>query len=248
MGDRNTQSFAGEQSPALSIVIPTLNEARSIGQMLDAILRVKGSVEVIVVDCGSRDGTVEIVRGRGVKLVTAERGRGRQMHAGACAARGDVLWFLHADTIPPADSAERISEALRDPQVIAGNFQLRFDGTRPAARFLTWLYPQLRKLGLIYGDSAIFVRREDYEEIGGFNSFPIFEDLDLVRRLRRRGRLIHLPAIIVTSSRRFEDGSFALTFVRWAFLQGLYWLGVPPRTLGRMYQPVRGGGQKLKTG
>ncbi len=112
-----------------------------INQTLDAATSIQGHVEVIVVDGGSFDGTVEMVRGRGVTLITSERGRGLQMHAGACAARGSALWFLHADTQPYPKSTERINEALRDPKVVAGNFQLRFDGTRRAARFLTWLYP-----------------------------------------------------------------------------------------------------------
>jgi rSAM/selenodomain-associated transferase 2 len=224
---------------ALSIIIPTLNEARSIGATLDAVREVRGPVEMIVVDGGSHDGTFEILRERGVRVILSERGRGLQMHAGACAARGSVLWFLHADTLPPPDAAERIDKALSETEVVGGNFSIRFDGERPAARFLTWLYPKLRKLGLCYGDSAIFVRRDAYERVGGFKPFPIFEDLDLVRKLRRVGRMAHVPATIITSSRRFEGRSFAFTFARWSALQLLYWLGVHPRTLGRMYAPVR---------
>jgi rSAM/selenodomain-associated transferase 2 len=246
MDDRGTEFLSGEQPPALTIIIPTLNEARSIDQTLDSVMSIKGDIEVIVVDCGSLDGTVEIVRRRGVKLVTSERGRGVQMHAGARMARGKALWFLHADTHAAPDSAHRIVETLCEPNVVAGNFNVRFDGTRRAARFLTWLYPQLRKLGLAYGDSAIFVLRDVYEEVGGFRPFPIFEDLDLVRRLRKRGRFAHLSAVIMTSSRRFEGRSFALTFVRWACLQGLYWMGVHPRTLGRLYAPVRKAGEKVQ--
>lgn len=237
---------AEEGAPALSIIIPTLDEARSVGATLDAVLKAAPGAEVIVVDGGSVDGTVEAVRGRGVRLLTTGRGRGLQMHAGACAARGRALWFLHADTLPSADCAVRITEALDDASVVAGNFHVVFDGGRRAARFLTWLYPRLRRLGLCYGDSGIFVRREAYEQLGGFQSFPIFEDLDLVRRLRRAGRVAHLHAVVTTSSRRFEGRSFALTFARWSLLQALYWLGVHPRTLGRMYAPVRGIGAEMK--
>lgn len=230
-----------EPSPvALSVIIPVLDEARALGRMLDAMARLRGPVEVIVVDGGSRDGTVEMARRRGVRLITAEPGRGSQMHAGACAARSDALWFLHADTHPPAEAAERIIEALSDPDVVAGNFAVKFDGGRRAARFLTWLYPHLRRIGLCYGDSAIFVRRGEHGRVGGFRPFPLFEDLDLVRRLRRRGRLIQLPMTVVTSSRRFEGRSFALTLARWTALQSLYWLGVHPRRLGRLYAPIRG--------
>lgn len=225
--------------PALSVIIPTLDEARSIGATLEVVLGLRGAVEVIVADGGSRDGTPDIARGRGVLVVECERGRGRQMHAGAGAAQGDALLFLHADTLPPSDAAERIADALRDPSIVGGNFRILFDGERRAARFLTWLYPQLRRLGLCYGDSGIFVRAETYRRLGGFNPFPIFEDLDLVRRLRREGRLAHLPATVVTSSRRFEGRSFALTFARWSALQLLYWLGVHPGRLARLYAPVR---------
>lgn len=235
-----------EAAPALSIIIPTLNEARSIGPTLDAVLSAAGGAEVIVVDGGSADGTAEAVRGRGVKLLTSGRGRGLQMHAGASAARGEALWFLHADTLPSADCAGSITEALRDPAVVGGNFHVVFDGEGRAARFLTWLYPRLRRLGLCYGDSGIFVRREAYQRIGGFRAFPIFEDLDLVRRLRGAGRVAHLPAAVTTSSRRFEGRSFALTFARWSLLQALYWLGVHPDALGRMYAPVRGAGMKRR--
>ena len=234
--------------PALSVVIPALNEAHSIGRTLDAVFGAvrgaSGGAEVIVVDGGSTDATVEIARGRRAKLVTSARGRGLQMHAGACAARGDALWFVHADTRPTAGCAKLITAALGDPSIVAGNFDVLFDGGRRAARFLTWLYPRLRRLGLCYGDSAIFVRRETYQRTGGFRAFPVFEDLDLVRRLRKEGRVAHLRVVVTTSSRRFEGRSFALTFARWSFLQVLYWLGVHPRTLGRMYAPVRGAGAR----
>ncbi len=223
----------------LSIIIPALNEERTIGATLDAVSRVRGHVEVLVVDGGSADRTAEAARRGGARVVRSERGRGAQLHAGAGAARGEVFWFLHADTLPPVDAAARIIAALDDARVAGGNFRLRFDGGRWSARFLTWLYPQLGKLGLCYGDSAIFARREAYERAGGFKPFPIFEDLDLVRALRRQGRLVNLGAEVVTSSRRFEQGSFTLTFARWSFMQTLYWLGVSPHTLGRWYYPAK---------
>ncbi|HEX8459575.1 MAG TPA: TIGR04283 family arsenosugar biosynthesis glycosyltransferase [Pyrinomonadaceae bacterium] len=226
------------ERPAVSVIIPTLNEARSLGATLRAVRRLEHGrrVEVIVADGGSTDRTREIAREAGARVINSVRGRGAQMHAGATAARGDVLWFLHADTIPPPDAPARILEALgRDAEIVGGNFAIRFDGTRRAARFLTWLYPQLRRLGLCYGDSGIFVRARAYRATGGFKPFPIFEDLDLVRRLGKRGRLVHLRAEVVTSSRRFEGRSFALTFARWSFLQILYWLGASPYTLGRLY-------------
>jgi rSAM/selenodomain-associated transferase 2 len=237
-----------EGACALSVIIPTLNEARSIGATLEALSRAARGAELIVVDGGSLDGTIEIVRARGVRLVESGRGRGLQMHAGAHVARGRALWFLHADTLPSDVCAARLEEALGDPSVVAGNFDVLFDGGSRAARFLTWLYPRLRRLGLCYGDSGIFVRRESYRSVGGFRDFPVFEDLDLIRRLRKHGRVAHLRARVETSSRRFEGRSFALTFARWSFLQALYWLGVSPHALGRMYAPVRAAKERRRRG
>lgn len=227
------------ESPELSVVIPALNEACSLGETLAAVGRVRGSLEVIVVDGGSDDETIEIARSHHVKIVRAERGRGAQMHAGAQAASGRALWFLHADTLAPTDAAERIRVALGDPTIVGGNFGIRFDGDRRAARFLSWLYPQLRRLGLAYGDSGIFARRETYDLIGGFKPYPIFEDLDFMRRLGRAGRVTLLSSTVTSSSRRFENRSFAWTFARWAAMQLLYWAGVHPRTLARLYAPIR---------
>jgi GT2 family glycosyltransferase len=147
--------------------------------------------------------------------------------------------FLHADTLVPETIVGQINEALRASMFVGGNCHVRFDGESRAAQFLTWLYPQLRRLGLIYGDSGIFVRRDVYEQAGGFRDYPIFEDLDLIRRLKRRGRMVTIKAEVVTSSRRFENRSFAWTFARWMWMQILFWAGVSPHTLGRMYTPLR---------
>jgi rSAM/selenodomain-associated transferase 2 len=223
----------------VSVVIPTLNEAEAIGPTLNAVARMRGEIEVIVVDANSPDGTAAIARAHGIRLLAAGPGRGTQMQAGAAVARGDAIWFLHADTQPPIDGAECVLDALANKEVVGGNFAVRFDGNRTAARFLTWLYPQLRTLGLMYGDSAIFVRKAAYENIGGFRPFPLFEDLDLIRRLKRHGMLVHVPVPVVSSSRRFENRSFAVTFARATALQILYWLGVPPRILYRFYPQIR---------
>jgi rSAM/selenodomain-associated transferase 2 len=234
------ESHAGTPADRISVIIPTLNEATTIEQTLNHLTRMPGLAEVLVVDGDSSDGTPALVRERGVRLIEAPRGRGSQLHAGAGAAIGDILWFLHADTQPPVDAAEHIREALADPAVQGGYFAIRFDGKRRAAGVLTWIYPHLRWLGLSYGDSGLFVRRAAYEQAGGFRPYPLFEDLDRLCRLRRRGRLARLDAAIVVSSRRFEDRSFTLTFAWWTVLQVLYWLGVPPRYLCRLYAPIRG--------
>lgn len=225
------------QTIRLSIVIPTLNEENSLSQTLSAVARIAEPVEVIVVDGGSHDETARVVSAYGLRFIKSERGRGAQMHTGACVAQGTVLWFLHADTIPPPDAVTHIVESLQDPSVVGGNFDVGFDSQRSSARCLTWFYRQLRTVGLCYGDSAIFVRREAYERSGGFKSAPIFEDLDLLRRLKGMGRFVHPSATVITSARRFENGRFLGTFIRWLVLQLLYWLGVNPSRLARLYYP-----------
>jgi rSAM/selenodomain-associated transferase 2 len=223
--------------PEISIIIPALNEEDSIREILDSLQKFDDA-EIILVDGGSTDATVSIAESYDVKILHAPRGRGSQLKFGGDAANGDVLWFVHADTVVPAEATEQIKNALKNLHVAGGNFTIRFDGTRRAARFLTWLYPNLRKLGLIYGDSAIFTRREVYQKTGGFKPFPIFEDLEFVERLKKQGEIVTLPAIVTTSSRRFENKSFTLTFLRWTILQVLYWLGVSPSALLKIYFPT----------
>ena len=231
-----------DDRPSVSVIIPTFNEEQWIGDTLAALASVKGEIEIILADGGSHDRTTEIARDLGAKVVTSERGRGIQMHKGARAARGETLLFLHADTIAPPSLFEQIDEALtRGATIIGGSCAIRFDGESRPARFMTWLYPNLAKLGLCYGDSGIFVRANVYDEIGGFKQYPLFEDLDLVQRLKKKGRMIRVPVEIVTSSRRFEGCSFALTFARWSILQILYSFGVSPHTLNEFYAPSRRG-------
>lgn len=225
--------------PSVSIIIPTLNEEEAITTTLRAVALVDGEFEVIVADGGSNDRTIEIARQSGARVIASEPGRGTQMQNGARVARGRTFLFLHADTIVPRDLVKQINEALLHDVTLGGNFNIRFEGTSRAAAFMTWLYPKLEKLGLCYGDSGIFVRASVYNEIGGFNSFPLFEDLDFIKRLKRRGRMIHLPVELVTSSRRFDGRRFPLTFARWSILQALYWIGVSPRTLIKIYPPHR---------
>jgi rSAM/selenodomain-associated transferase 2 len=224
----------------VSIIVPTLNEEAHIIATLNALQQLSGDKEVLVVDGGSTDATVPLARSRGVTVLEAPKGRGPQMHAGALAAAGSVLWFVHADTIPPPGALREINRALEDESVVGGNFGLLFDGCSRAARQLTAIYPVLRLLGLCYGDSGIFVRKRVYEQIGGFRALALFEDLDLLRRLRRTGQFAHLSCSILTSSRRFEQRNFGLVWLHWTSLQLLYWCGVSPNRLARWYRHARG--------
>lgn len=219
----------------LSIVIPTLNEAAVLNACLESLAPFSRATEMIVADGGSTDATVAIAGRAGCAVVTAPRGRGAQLEAGARASSGDALWFLHADTVAPPDAEEQIARAFADERVVAGNFRLIFDGPESGATFLTALYPRLHWLGLRYGDSGMFVRRSAYERAGGFRPLPIFEDLDFLRRVRPLGPWVTLAGPLVTSSRRFRGRPFAPVFAQWAGLQILYWLGCDPIRLGRIY-------------
>jgi len=173
-----------------------------------------------------------------LRVIEAPRGRGSQMNAGAKLAKGETLLFLHSDTRLPEDALELVTGALVDEKVCGGNFSLIFGGDTREAWLLTRIYPLLRLGGMLYGDSAIFVRRGVFDSLGGYREYPIFEDCDLYRRMRRLGRFVRLNACVTTSSRRFE-GRFIRTFALWSLMQTLYWLGVNPGLLNRLYKPLR---------
>jgi len=221
-----------------SIIIPTLNESAALEDLAASLLSIRGEFEVIAADGGSTDGTPWIAREFGWRVVDSPRGRGQQMNKGAGRATGEILLFLHADTRLPVEALDAIEEALRDDLTGGGNFSLRFDGSSREARLLTRIYPLLRLFGMCYGDSAIFVRRDLFERIGGYREFPLFEDVDLFKRLKKAGRFVRLPVFATTSSRRFE-GRFVRTFALWSMLQALYWIGVRPERLNRLYRPLR---------
>ncbi len=222
----------------ISIIIPTLHEATTIRRMAGAWRHLAREAEVIIADGGSADQTVAIAHECGLRVINAPRGRGSQMNAGARMASGEVFLFLHADTRLPAGALKLIAAALEDDDVCGGHFSLLFDGETWGARALTRLYPLLRLGGMCYGDSGFFVRRSAFATLGGFREIPLFEDCDLYRRLRRLGRFVRLKEKATTSSRRFEH-RFLRTFALWAMLQVLYWLGVDPHRLNRLYRPAR---------
>jgi rSAM/selenodomain-associated transferase 2 len=222
----------------ISIIVPTLDEERSLAPLLKALRAEEVEHEIIVVDGGSADRTVAVARARRARVLAAPPGRGGQLRAGAEAARGDILWFLHADSTVPAGALGAIAATLAaDPRIVGGNFRLVFDGGTSFSRWLTGFYRQIRRVGLYYGDSGIFVRRGVYERLGGFRPIPLMEDLEFVRRLERFGptcRIEEPP--LVTSSRRFAGRRPVAIVYGWIELHVLFWLGVPPARLAEIYR------------
>lgn len=224
--------------PPLSIVVPVLNEAAGIRATLDALRPLRGrGIEVIVVDGGSTDGTQAACAGRVDDVITAPRGRAAQMNAGAAAARGSVLLFLHADTLLPADADERVLDGLRASGRRWGRFDVVIDGRSRWLRMVSWSMNRRSRLsGIATGDQAIFVTREAFEAAGGFPEQPLMEDIELSARLRRRGRPLSLRDRVHTSGRRWEQRGVWRTIVLMWRLRLLYRLGVSPERLARAYR------------
>jgi rSAM/selenodomain-associated transferase 2 len=186
----------------IAVVIPTLHEADQIAHSIESA-RASG-VEIIVADGGSRDATRERAVALGARVLETEAGRAGQLAAGARAADADAVLFLHADTKLPAGWAEAVRAALADPAVVGGAFRFRFAEPGLALRAVEWgVRARLALAGLPYGDQALFARRSALDAIGGVPQAPIMEDLDLVRALRRQGRLALLPLPATTSARRY---------------------------------------------
>ncbi|HZY21359.1 MAG TPA: TIGR04283 family arsenosugar biosynthesis glycosyltransferase [Beijerinckiaceae bacterium] len=220
----------------LSIVVPTLNEAEGIAAHLEALapLRQRGA-EVIVADGGSRDGTVERAAGLADKVLTARRGRAAQMNAGAAAASGAAILFLHADTRLPAAADRLVADALAAGSEW-GRFDVRIDGRHPllgvVARAMNL---RSRATGIATGDQAIFVTRKAFLAIGGYADIPLMEDIVLSCALRRRSRPACLSATVTTSGRRWEAGGVLYTIVTMWRLRLAFYLGADPRRLARAY-------------
>lgn len=188
----------------LSVIIPTLNEAEILPHLL-VLLRAGGVSEILVVDGGSHDGTPAIARKFDVTCLPSTRGRASQLNRGAAVARGDWLWFLHADTALPADWQEQLRCATEDPVVVGGGFHSAIDAPGAGYRFLdAWGWLRTRVQRSLYGDQGIFVRRDLFERLGGFAELPGCEDVEFSRRMCRAGRVAVLPGPIRPSARRWQ--------------------------------------------
>lgn len=221
----------------ISIVIPVLDEAHHIEATLAALAPLRRrAVEVLVVDGGSRDDTVDRARPHADQVLLAARGRSRQMNAGAAQARGDVLLFLHADTVLPPDADRLLHEALAS-QALWGRFDVRILGRPWMLRVVSFLMNLRSRLtGIATGDQAIFMRREAFDRLGGFPDQPLMEDVEMSRRLLTLDRPVCLSARVATSGRRWETRGVWRTILLMWCLRWRYWRGESADRLARAYR------------
>jgi rSAM/selenodomain-associated transferase 2 len=219
----------------VAAIIPTLNEESSLRRNLPGVLSVAD--EVVVSDGGSRDSTLRLAEELGARVVEGAPGRGPQLNRGAASTVSDALLFLHADTQLPDGALPAIREVINSGK-IGGGFQVRFDTDHRVMALgsrLVRLRTLLTRSPL--GDQAQFISRTAFHELGGFREWPVLEDLDLVRRMKRHGEIVVLPLEAVTSARRYLEGGIARTvIVNWV-IWALYLVGVSPQRLARLYRP-----------
>jgi rSAM/selenodomain-associated transferase 2/rSAM/selenodomain-associated transferase 1 len=225
-------------APKISVIIPVLNEAATIQAVLHSLQQTETehAVEVVVVDGGSQDETVTLVKELGVKVLSSLPGRARQMNVGAEAATGEILLFLHADTRLPSRFITLVQQALASPNAIAGAFELQIEAEIPGIRWVErgvkW---RSRQLQMPYGDQAIFLKAEVFRQLGGFAELPIMEDFDFVRRLQTQGRVAIAPAAVITSGRRWQKLGIVKTTLINQIAITAYLLGMPPEQIARWY-------------
>jgi len=224
--------------PRLSIVMPVLDEAAGLARTLSLLapFRAQG-VEVIVADGGSSDASVAIAGEYGDRIVHSERGRARQMNAGAAVARGEVLLFLHADTRLPDDALVSIERGIAATGRRWGRFDIRLSGSHPMLRVVEWaMNHRSRWTGIMTGDQAMFVTRDWFAAVGCFPDLALMEDLEISRRLKRQGRPLCLAGPVISSSRRWEEGGIPRTILLMWRLRLAWFLGASPEALARRYR------------
>ena len=229
----------GHLRSQITVIIPALNEERwiagTIGQFDGADIR-----ELIVVDGGSTDATVEIARAMGARVLRVRANRGRQQNLGAEHSTGAILLFLHADTTLPDGFEGEVRETLSAPGVSAGAFRFATDARGWRMRLVERMVAiRCGMFEMPYGDQAIFMARDTFRRLGGFAEWPVMEDFDMIRRLKKQGRIALARGTAMTSARRWQkEGIWRLTWVHQMCVLG-YYLGVPPDQLERLREAVR---------
>jgi rSAM/selenodomain-associated transferase 2 len=227
-----------------SFILPVLNEAAIINATLDHLKALEGSdqCEYIVVD-GTPDGsTIKTVAGRDALCMTSPRGRALQMNTGAAAAKGDILIFLHADTLLPRNALRLIARTMTRQGLVGGAFDLRIGSERWMLRIIAWIASMRSRLTKIpYGDQAIFIRTDYFERVGRYPEIPLMEDVALMRSIKRAGGMIgFIPEPVTTSARRWEEEGILYGTLRNWLLVSAYLLGVSPERLVKYYRSGQG--------
>lgn len=218
----------------ISVIIPALNEAIGIEDTI-ADCRQRGFTDVVVADGGSEDRTIELARGAGALVISAPKGRANQMNAGAAAASGDALFFVHADSQLPQEARSLIEHTLSDDRVQAGCFRLAFDDDHPILRVNEW-FTRFETAWTTFGDQGYFMRRSAFDACGGFPAQPLMEDVEMRRRLKRIGKFVKVSDSIQTSARRFRRrGVLRQQFLNGALLAA-YFAGASAESLAEHYR------------
>lgn len=220
----------------ISIIIPCLNEEDFLDKTLNQVLKLPGNFEIIVVDGGSSDKSLEIASSyKNVVTSVSGKGRANQMNHGAKLASGEILLFLHADTVLPTSTYQAILTHLQKPKHIGGSFWLMLDKEHLVLKFYSWC----SKFSLeffTYGDHAIFIRKQVFQDIGGYKNIPFMEDVEIQKRLREKGKFRKLDIPVTTSARRFTRDGTIKQMIMNVLLVGLFKLGVAPQKLKRFYK------------
>jgi rSAM/selenodomain-associated transferase 2 len=226
--------------PKFSFIIPVWNEEAIISRTIEHIrgLHASGSAEILVVDGDPAGRTIKVARHAGVNTAISETGRGKQMNLGAALAEGEILIFLHADTILPSDALNLIEAAMGETSCIAGAFDLAIDSEKSVFRLIEKAASIRSRLTRIpYGDQAIFMRKRNFQDLGGFREIPIMEDIEIMQRIKRRkGKICILRKAASTSPRRWEKEGVLYTTLRNWLILSLYLFGVKPESLFRFYR------------
>lgn len=229
----------GKKRIRLSIIIPTLNEEKLIEQTLHALKELAAGIEIIVVDGESDDTTVEQAR-RSARVITAPRGRGKQLNTGVEATTGDLLLFLHADTLPDPGGINELLEVMQDESIAGGAFRMRFDATEPLYKHISANVTRRSLRTKSYtGDQAIFTRRRIFQQLHGYRPWPFMEDVDYSERMNKVGKVVLLKHAVETSARRHQQWGLLRTQLTVVVIRLLYWLKVPPARYAWLWPEVR---------
>ena len=224
---------------SIALVVPVFNETQLLPEKLTS-LKALNADELVFVDGGSTDNTQQLLEKAGVSWLEGHRGRAAQMNAGTGQCKSDILLFVHIDTELDESNISAIRLALKQQNLVGGRFDIRLSGHRPAYRMISWFINTRSRLTKIStGDQALFVRRDVFEQMGGFADLPLMEDIEFSKRLKREGGIACLRETVTTSSRRWQQHGIVRTILLMWKLRLFYWLGTPADKLAIMYRDAR---------